>query len=352
MKAILILKDGTIIHGSGFGARATNVGELVFTTSMIGYQEALTDPSYAGQILLMTYPLIGNYGVDETSFESNNIQVEGFAVNSLSHNTSHRNSIQNIDSFLKNAGKPGIADIDTRFLTRKLRNGGVTNAVISTYEDSISTKELFDKLNYDYENIDFVRKVTTKEPQTFGEGKKHVVLIDYGVKQNIVRELNKRNIKVTVVPSWYSASQIKALEPNGILLSNGPGNPAVLNDAHKTIRELSDLPIFGICLGHQLIAHAFGGDTYKLKFGHRGCNHPILETSTKRVIITTQNHGFAVNPNKTPQGFNVTHLNLNDNSIEGIAHESKPIFSVQFHPESTPGPQDALYLFDKFTSNL
>ncbi len=356
MKAALILKDGTILNGRGFGAKTIKVGELVFNTSMIGYQEALTDPSYAGQILILTYPLIGNYGINEKDFESDKIQVEGFCVREFCEIPLHRESIKTIDEFLKEFTTPGISNIDTRFIVRKIRNYGVIPAVIATYDDSIDTKKLLNELTFNYSSVNFIEKVSTCEAKIYGDGsrEKKIVLIDYGVKMGIVRELVARRIKVIVVPCFASAEDIRAHEPDGILLSNGPGDPAILTDAHKTIRTLAEknYPMFGICLGHQLITHAFGGSTFKLKFGHRGSNHPVIDLAKNRVCITTQNHGFASNKSDLPKELEVTHYNLNDNTIEGLRHLSKQIFSVQFHPEASPGPSDSKYLFDAFVEML
>lgn len=354
MKSVLLLVDGTVIYGTGFGAKTIKVGELVFNTSMVGYQEALTDPSYAGQILLLTYPLIGNYGINKTDFESDNIQVEGFCVREFCNTPDHKESIKTVDSFLREFGVPGIANIDTRYLVRKTRNHGVMPAVIATYEESIDTKKLLEELAFNYSNINFVEKVSTQKPKIYGQGKKKVVLIDYGVKMGIVRELVVRGIKVIVVPYFATVGDICAHEPDGILLSNGPGDPAILTEAHKTIRSLADknYPIFGICLGHQLITHAFGGSTFKQKFGHRGSNHPVFDLTKNRVCITTQNHGFASDPKSLPTELEVTHYNLNDKTIEGVRHKSKQIFSVQYHPEASPGPHDSRYLFDEFVKML
>jgi carbamoyl-phosphate synthase small subunit len=353
MKSVLLLADGTVIHGNGFGAKTTRIGELVFNTSMIGYQESLTDPSYAGQILISTYPMIGNYGINKTDFESDKIHVEGLCTREICEKYEHKDAVKSIDQFLKEFGVPGITGIDTRFLVRHIRSKGVVPAIISTYDGDFDINALQKKLQFDYSSIDFVEKVTTKKPLEFGENKNgKVVLIDYGYKKNIANELVRRGLKVTIVPSFYTSDQIRQYEPNGILLSNGPGDPKILTDAHKVIRNLADkdYPIMAICLGHQLIGHAFGSETFKLKFGHRGCNQPVIDLARKKVVITTQNHGFAVK--EVPKGFELTHQNLNDKTNEGMKHTSKPIFSVQYHPEATAGPHDSKYLFDEFVKIL
>lgn len=351
-KAILLLKDGTIIHGKGLGYIGTAIGELVFNTTMTGYQECLTDPSYGGQILLMTYPLIGNYGINKTDFESKQIQPEGFIIRTASDFYSHQNAFENISKYLEENKKPGIYDVDTRFIVRKIRSYGVMPSVLHVYEgeaDIEKLKELMEK--FDYSKVNFVEKISTKKPLIFGEkGEKTVVLIDYGVKMSIVRELVKRGLKVVVLNCFAKIEEIESYKPVGIILSNGPGDPGILTEAHETIRKLEKYPIFGICLGHQLIAHAFGGKTYKLKFGHRGANHPVFDRIKKKIIITTQNHGYAVD--KIPDGFEITHSHSNDQTIEGMRHKTKPIFSVQFHPEANAGPHDSLYLFDEFLRQL
>ncbi|MFH1785004.1 MAG: glutamine-hydrolyzing carbamoyl-phosphate synthase small subunit [Candidatus Micrarchaeota archaeon] len=348
MKAVLALKDGTVIHGSGFGAKTEMLGELVFNTSMMGYQEALTDPSYAGQILLMTYPLIGNYGTNKTDQESSKIHASGFAIREISEDYQHKDSVKNIDSFLKDHNVPGVCGIDTRFLVRHIRDKGVMPAILATSDKELDVQSLIEKMQkFDYSSIDFVSKTSTKSKQIYGEGNKKIALIDYGVKMGIVKQLIERDCEVHLFPCTSTADEIKSIEPDGILLSNGPGDPAILKYAHKTIRELEGYkPIFGICLGHQLLAHAFGGDTYKLKFGHRGANHAVMDVKTKRTYITTQNHGFAVG--KIPDGFEVTQINVNDKSVEGMQNNSKNIFSVQYHPEASPGPHDTRFLFDDF----
>jgi len=349
MKAVLALKDGTVIHGTGFGAIAENVGELVFNTSMTGYEEALTDPSYAGQILLMTYPLIGNYGINGRDRESGRIHPPGFVVRELSPDYEHRQANASLDAFLKQSGVPGMHGVDTRFLVRHIREKGVMPAIIATSEKEIAVKKLVERMNrFDYSSVDFVREVSTGKALVMNKGgKKKVVLIDYGAKAGIARELVARGCEVHVLPCAATAADVKAVEPHGVMLSNGPGDPAILKYAHETIRGLEGYrPIFGVCLGNQLIAHAFGGDTFKLKFGHRGSNHAVLDVKADKTAITTQNHGFAVG--KVPKGFEVSHVNVNDGSVEGLRHENKAVFSVQYHPEASPGPHDSRYLFDDF----
>lgn len=344
-KAILILSDGTIIHGNGFGAVTSKVGELVFNTSMQGYQEALTDPSYAGQILTMTYPLIGNYGLDSKYAESERIQPSGFVIRELDKDSK-------LDEYLEEFGVPGIEGIDTRALVRKIRYCGVIPSSLTVYEDKIDINKIKKELTFDYSSINFVEKVSTKKEKIYGnkENKKVVVLLDLGVKKSIIQELNKQGVGVISVPFNTTAEKIIAHKPDGIVISNGPGDPAMLTHVHKTIQDLANFPMFGICLGHQCIAHAFGGSTYKLKFGHRGSNHPVVDENKNKVIITTQNHGFAVD--RIPEDFESTYYELNDGSNEGMEHKEKPIFSVQFHPEASPGPEDCKYLFDRFVQSL
>jgi carbamoyl-phosphate synthase small subunit len=357
MKAVLALGDGTILHGLGFGAEGEKVGELVFNTSMMGYQEALTDPSYGGQILLMTYPLIGNYGTNPADQESGIIHARGFVVRELCLDGEHRDSDRTTDSFLKEHGIPGIHGIDTRFLVRHIREKGVMPAILaaSKGDSAIDTKKLLVKLaspdSFNYSKTDFVSLASTKSPQIFGKGGKRVAMIDYGAKMGIVRELTARGCEVHLLPCHSTADEVKAVEPDGIMLSNGPGDPAILDDAHKTIRALGGYrPMFGICLGHQLLGHAFGGDTYKLKFGHRGSNHAVLDVKSGRSFVTTQNHGFAVG--KMPDGFELTQANANDDSVEGMRNDGKAILSVQYHPESSPGPHDTRFLFDEFVKMM
>lgn len=351
MEAVLVLKDGTVLEGTGFGAETERMGELVFNTSMMGYQEALTDPSYAGQILLMTYPLVGNYGTSKQDFESDRIHPMGFVVRENSIDGEHRDSTGTLNTLLETHNVPGISGIDTRFVVRHIREKGVMPAILATSKKPIDPEKLLEKLEFDYSSVDFVSKVTTKERKVFGKGGKKITLIDYGAKMGIVRELVARDCEVHVLPASSSADDVRSLEPDGIMLSNGPGDPAILKDAHKVIRELDGYkPMFGICLGHQLLAHAFGGDTYKLKFGHRGSNHAVMDLRTKKVTITTQNHGFAVG--QMPEGFELTHENVNDKSVEGMACDDKGILSVQYHPEAAPGPHDSRFLFDRFIEML
>ncbi len=349
--AALILSDGTMVSGKGFGASCIRQGELVFNTAMQGYQESLTDPSYAGQIVLATYPLIGNYGISSYSFESRKIHAEGYAIKELCEEPVHADSVKTLDEFLMEHDRPGIYGIDTRFLVRKIRTYGVMPAVIAVSEKQLNIKELLLGMKFDYGNIDFIKNITVKQPEIYNkEGKKKVVLIDYGAKHNIINELAKRNLKVIVVSAYEEVERIKSFEPDGIMLSNGPGNPAILTHAHKVINSLRNYPIFGICLGNQLISHAFGGDTYKLKFGHRGVNHPVINLKDKKVRITTQNHGFAVG--KIPGNFEITEKSANDGSVEGMENSNGNIFCVQYHPEATPGPHDSKYLFDRFAGML
>ncbi|MEM2963071.1 MAG: glutamine-hydrolyzing carbamoyl-phosphate synthase small subunit [Candidatus Anstonellales archaeon] len=360
LNAALVLSDGSYFFGSGFGAEGESCGELVFNTSMMGYQEALSDPSYAGQILLMCYPLIGNYGVNETYFESKKIHVRGFCVFEASERYEHYTAKKSISEFLEEFGIPGIQGIDTRHIVKKIRDGGVMPAALGVY----SGKPDLDKLlslarSVDYSKTDFVKEVTTKEPyviepssKSFDRRPPTVVLIDCGVKAGIIRQLKERDVRVVVVPAFSSEREIRSFEPDGIVVSNGPGDPALLKDITKVMRKLFDLPIFGICLGHQLLGQAAGARTYKLKFGHRGANHPVLDKKTKKVAITSQNHGYAVDANEVSDEFEETHINLNDGTNEGLMHKSLPIFSVQYHPEASPGPQDSKHLFDVFVKYL
>ncbi|KAB3530558.1 carbamoyl phosphate synthase small subunit [Alkaliphilus serpentinus] len=346
MKAALILENGMIFHGRAFGAIGETTGEVVFNTGMTGYQEVLTDPSYYGQIVTMTYPLIGNYGINLEDGESKSPKVKGFIVREKSDKPSHWRCEMDIDGYLKQQGIMAIEGIDTRALTKIIRNQGTLKGIITV--DKLTSKEVQEKLKA-IDNVNAVKEMTTKEIYSIDGTGKHVAIIDFGIKANILRALEKRNCKITVFPAFTSAKEILIHKPDGILLSNGPGDPKDLLEIKKTISDLmGKMPIFGICLGHQLLALTLGGDTERLKYGHRGCNHPVKDLINKRVYITSQNHGYVVRDEGLSKEAYVSHVNLNDNTIEGLQHKTLPIFSVQFHPEASPGPKETEYLFDKF----
>lgn len=353
VKAILVLEDGRTFHGASFGAIGETFGEMVFNTSMTGYQEILTDPSYAGQVVCMTYPLIGNYGVNETDVESRRPWVEGFVVREASRIRSNWRSTQSLDDYLKTHDIVGLEQIDTRALVRHIRDKGAMRAGISSVD--IDPESLLKKVlaSPDMKNRELATAVTVDETYDYpsmDETKFHVVAYDFGVKTNSLREFAKYGCKVTVVPAETSADEVLALKPDGIFLSNGPGDPASMKAVVDEIRKLtgSKVPMFGICLGHQILGQVFGGETYKMKFGHRGGNQPIKDLTTGKVEITSHNHGFAVDADSLPADVEVTHVNLNDNTVAGLRHKKLPIFSVQYHPESAPGPHDSEYLFDRF----
>jgi len=372
-KAILALEDGTVFYGYGFGAVGEASGEVVFNTSMTGYQEILTDPSYAGQIVTMTYPLIGNYGINQADHESRKPFVEGFVVREASAIYSNWRSEGSLQEFLSENGIVGIEGVDTRALTRRIRSVGAMRGVISVDGDSEAAVIEKAKNIPSIVGIDLVKGVTVDRPYTWAEkGKYRVVAFDYGIKKSILRCLANAGCMVDVVPANTSVDEVMAIKPDGIFLSNGPGDPAAVTYAIKTIRKLlGKKPIFGICLGHQLLSLAIGGKTYKLKFGHRGGNQPVKNLLNGKVEITSQNHGFAVDPaslnikekpwqvgQNIPLGgwagnsdfgkIEVTHINLNDGTVEGLRCLEIPAFSVQYHPEAAPGPHDARYLFDQF----
>jgi len=352
MKGILALEDGTCFEGVSFGSPGESQGEVVFNTSMTGYQEILTDPSYCGQIVTMTYPLIGNYGVNEEDFESSKPWVEGFVVKEASKIVSNWRAEMSIQEFLQKYKIVGIEGIDTRALTKHIRSKGAMKAVISTKD--LNKKSLIEKAKRSKGLVgrDLVKTVTPKKTYEWNKsGKYNVVVLDCGVKYNILNELAKRDCHVFVVPAFTSANEIMKLKPDGVLLSNGPGDPQGVPYVVETVKKLIEikLPIFGICLGHQIIGLALGGKTYKLKFGHRGANQPVQVLKTKKVDITSQNHGFCVDLKSIPdKNVQFTHVNLNDNTAEGLRHKKLPIFSVQYHPEASPGPHDADHLFNEF----
>jgi carbamoyl-phosphate synthase small subunit len=372
MKAILALEDGRYFEGESFGATGTRVGEICFNTAMTGYQEVLTDPSYRGQIVAMTYPLIGNYGINSLDQESRSPHVRGFVIEELSEIPSSWRSEMSLDEYLKQWGIPGIQGVDTRALTRHLRTRGAMKACLTS--EKISAEEAVEQAikGEGVIGMDYVREVSTptiyrwdpddklSQPWSIGNGNSgnqprlppirfQIVAYDYGIKQNILRLLRQKGFGVTVVPATTPANEALGLNPDGIFLSNGPGDPSALPYAHKTVHDLmGQKPIFGICLGHQILGFAFGGSTFKLKFGHRGANQPVKDLESGKVAITAQNHGFAVDPNSLPKTVGITHINLNDQTVEGMRHKELPIFSVQYHPEAAPGPHDASYFFDQF----
>ena len=373
--AHLVLEDGSAYEGLAFGAETDAFGEVVFNTSMTGYQEMLTDPSYAGQIVVPTYPLIGNYGINERDFESRQVQVAGFVVREHCPRPSHALSTTTLDEFLAAQGVTGIADIDTRAVTRRIRTRGVMMGAIAV---GASAQDALERLRGlpRYDDTDFVSKVTTDTPYSpeFRAGAKpveialtpgkatgekaasetlpagrRIVIDDCGLKYNIMRILQAHGCEVVAVPAGTSAEQVLDLEPDGVVMSPGPGDPELLDYAVETARGLAgSVPMLGICLGNQVIARAFGGRNYKLKFGHRGGNHPVRDNRTGLVYITAQNHGYAVDPDSLPADLEVSHVNLNDGTVEGLRHNTLPVMSIQYHSEASPGPLDNEYIFTEF----
>ena len=356
-RAFVLLEDGNWFAGTSARSIDPAFGEVVFTTNLTGYQETFTDPSYLGQIVVMTAPMIGNYGINPEDSESDHPQVTGVVVRELSRHSSNWRSTQGLDEWLAAAGVPVLEGIDTRRLTRHLRERGAMRGVVA--QGTQPTKELTAQLlaSPSMEGLDLASRATVGQRHSEGAGP-HVVAYDFGMKRNIVRMLVQAGCRVTVVPSTTSVAAVRELRPDGLFLSNGPGDPAAVGYALDTIRQLSGsgLPTFGICLGHQLVGLAYGGATAKLPYGHRGGNHPVRDVRTDRVLITTQNHGFAVvgDADGVPgaPALEVTHLNLNDGTIEGIRHRELPLFAVQYHPEAAPGPHDALPHFDEFMASL
>jgi len=353
MKALVALADGTVFEGRSVGSAGETLGEMVFNTSMTGYQEILTDPSYAGQIVSMTYPHIGNYGVNPDDEESDRPQVRGFVMKQCCRRPSNHLSTQPLAEYLAEHGIVGVEGIDTRELTRRVRMHGVMNAAMSTQD--LDRESLLAKARdwEGLEGVDLVRQVSCDSAyEVAPEAPRfHVVAYDFGIKRNIVRRLVEEGCRVTVVPATTTAEQALALEPDGVFLSNGPGDPRPLHYAIDTARQLAEtgMPLFGICLGHEILALAFGADIFHLKFGHRGANQPIMEYDTRRILITAENHGWGVSAEGFPETLEVTRRNLNDECIEGFHHRELPIFSIQCHPEASPGPHDSYHLFRYFT---
>ncbi len=363
-KAYLVLEDGSVHPGESFGAsledHTMGHGEVVFNTSMTGYQEVLTDPSYAGQLVTLTYPLVGNYGINKNDFESKRIQVSGLIVREHCDLPSHEQSEHTLHQFLRSQGIPGLSGVDTRAITRRLRSQGVMMGMITQEQPEIALEKLAKQARYD--DVDFVRTVTTEKiydwddasGETPSEPAKYKVLVtDCGLKYNILRLLRQRGCQVIAVPASTPAEDMLAMNPSGILFSPGPGDPQLLDYLVDNVSKLlGRVPVMGICLGHQIAARALGAKTYKLKFGHRGANHPVQDLASEKVYITAQNHGYTVDPDSLPTRLEVSHLNLNDGTIEGLTHTEMPLFTIQYHSEASPGPRDNEYLFDRFVQML
>lgn len=364
-QAVLVMSDGTTYHGEGFGATGIVTGELVFTTNMAGYQEALTDPSYAGQILTFAFPLQGNYGINPTWAESPRVHVRGVVVREICADASHRKNQLTLSQFLALHGIPGIAGVDTRAIVRRVRTEGVMPACLAVYEAGAAPmiEYLLEQARHlNYGSIDFVQQVQrslqpsiTNTPRPDSKAVGRVGLMDYGFKESILRALQRRGLEVTVIPGNTPAADIQAMDLDGLILSNGPGDPELLDYATGNLRTIlneTQMPVFGICLGHQLMGLAAGARTYKMKFGHRGINQPVQHLPSGRVYLTSQNHGYALDPETLPQDYIVSYRNLNDGTVEGIEHRSKPILAVQFHPEANAGPYDCDHIFDRFAAEV
>ncbi len=369
--AYLVLEDGSVYRGQAFGAGVPAYGEVVFNTSMTGYQEVLTDPSYSGQIVVLTYPLVGNYGINARDFESKRVQVAGFVVREHCESPSHGLSTGTLHDFLVSQGIPAIQGLDTRAIARRLRSRGVmmgcinsdlsvpspSHAQEASTVDGTNPEAALAKLKEmpHYGDIDFVRRVTTLEPYSWDSAPEaapcgpRIIVADFGLKYNILRLLRGLGCEVSAMPATASAEDMLALKPDGIVLSPGPGDPALLGYMVEAVRRLvGKVPLMGICLGHQIVARALGADTFKLKFGHRGANHPVKDLATGRVYITAQNHGYAVEPGSLPPALEVTHVNLHDGTVEGLRHRNLPVMTIQYHSEASPGPRDNEYLFERF----
>ena len=355
--AKLILTNGEIFEGYAYGKKGITMGEVCFNTGMTGYQEIITDPSYKGQIITMTYPQIGNYGINNEDVESEKIHANGLVIREGSPIVSNYRSTDSLDNYLKNNNIIAIQGVDTRALTKIIRQEGAMNAIISS--NNVKNQKLLTLLKEHpkMDGLDLAKEVSCKKKYTWKNKKNKnykIAAIDYGIKHNILNLLYKENCSITIFPSDVSFDEILLFKPDGIFLSNGPGDPAAVTYAIDVIKKLitTNIPIFGICLGHQLLALASGAKTFKLKFGHRGCNHPVKNHKTGAVEITSQNHGFSVDAKSLPDNIHITHSSLNDNTLEGIQYKNKPIFSVQYHPESSPGPHDSRYLFSKFIKSI
>ncbi len=352
MKGIIYLEDGTTFLGKGFGMKGTSVGELVFNTSLTGYQEILTDPSYAGQIITMTYPLIGNYGVNQFDEESSKIHAKGLIVKSFEENPSNYLSEGSIEEMLIKMNTVGIHGVDTRAITKKIRDKGAVKCVISTEDLSIGELEAHIK-SIDLRD-DWMKEVGTQEQIQIPGNGPSIAVIDFGIKSNIINNLKERDCNITIFPYSSTYEEIMKSNPDGVFLSNGPGDPKAATEAIEVVKKIiNEKPTFGICMGHQVLALALGGDTYKMKFGHRGANHGVYDITRDRAYITSQNHGYAVSRESLNNDIvEVTHINLNDDTVEGLRHRKLPVYSVQFHPEGSPGPKDSTYLFDQFMNEI
>lgn len=353
MQAYLALEDGTVFEGNSFGSSGEATGEVVFNTSMAGYQEIITDPSYKGQIVAMTYPLIGNYGINREDVESRRPFLEGFVVKEYSKLASNWRKDNELGEYLKENNILGIEGVDTRKLTLHIREKGAMKAVLSTQDSSHQSLINKARKSKGLVGLDLVKDVTIAKQYVYAQSKSNkyrVIVLDCGVKYNLLRELIRNKCDVIVMPAQSTIKEVLKLKPDGVLLSNGPGDPAAVDYVIKTVASLiGEVPIFGICLGHQMLGLALGGKTYKLKFGHHGANHPVKDLRTQKVSITSHNHGFCVDIDSlNKKDIQLTHVNLNDNTLEGLRHKKLPLFSVQFHPEASPGPHDAEYLFAEF----